>query len=238
MNQEIIRMTSGDIKALDEYNDLVNATKFNFLKQRWYAQDGKLGGLWSYPDGTIHDEGVVNNDGTVTSILLEMCLLAKNCPGLFMDVAIWTPNTKYIKSGRRSRQIVISLSSGKVRVRYEGGNYRANELDAIPCCKVDYQGMQKKRMKLLDNDYLQQIIHKNDLDKEAYKKEADSLSVLHEIGAYPLCRMLICYLNRKFNWHLGVEEFMSYTARISLLFMLFTFDKEKVEKYLRENSRN
>ncbi len=28
-----------------DYNELVNSTKFNLFKQRWYAQDGKLGGL-------------------------------------------------------------------------------------------------------------------------------------------------------------------------------------------------
>ncbi len=235
MNQEIIRLTSVHYEVPEKYtyNDMV---VFSFLAQRWYDRDGKIGGLWSYPDGTIYDEGIVGNHETVTSILLELCFLAKNFRGLSMNVDIWASNAVYIQSGKKVRQLEFSVHNGEVGVHFTSGGNPTGTLDTIPCCKVDYQGMQRKGMKLLADDYLRQIVYRN--KKEDESEENISKSVVYEIGEYRLWSILTGYLHKKYGWRIKKREDYYDMSETYLLASLFTFDADKVNRYLEEIKEN
>ncbi len=62
--------------------------------------------------------------------------------------------------------------------------------------------------------------------------------MLYEVGGYRLHHVFVSYLNRNFNWQIREADFTFYNSKMSLLLVLFTFDKGKVERYLKGNSIN
>ncbi len=231
LNREIIRLTSNYLEDREPQPPSPRLLFLKFFEQHWFQRDGSMGLLWSYPNGTVYAEGYMEDYCTVTTVLTELCFLARCFPALELYVYFSAPKPEKKVRTENFMGLFFTLHKGKVRVEYgcpaEISQHRADDTVA------EYADRQRNGEPLLTDEERERIYTLNRYDIKKYEETASPRERLRQYGMQHLKWVIEQYMNEHYGWR--PEDPCDIELRKSqILEYLFRYDPDKMKIYLEE----
>jgi len=205
--------------------------EFEFLAQSWFGEKA-VGGLWSFPSGTISHDGIINETSIDTaSITTELCYLGQFFKNLTLEITVTVPRRADILSDGTDR-IHFALRDGKVTVRFHDYSSAAYPMgDAAEFAQ--YNRLLCEGKPLLDRQTIAYISAANKLEREQLEKDETKTRLYELLDGNADSFMFGAirhYMNTRHGWI--PSPVLGYSHVHQMMTWLFEMDVDKLDRLM------